>query len=368
MDHRYSTFSWAVAVGIVLSAAASSTGQTPASGASAAANKSGSSSTSWKAPRTADGRPDLGGVWTNNNITPLERPKQWQGKAVLTEQELAELKQLAAGVVEGGDDAIFGDNLVLLALERKKNATSRDGCAGRAVTEECATSGNYNAFWLPTRDFHNPRTSLVIDPADGRIPALTPEAQQRAKAAAEHRRLHPADGPEDRPFGERCLAFGVPRLQAAYMSYMQLFQTTTHVGILNELGYETRIVPVDGAAHIGGSIRQWKGDSRGRWEGDTLVVETTNFPQKGAFMNATDALRLVERFTRVSPDILNYEVTINDPKTWEKPWTILIPLKRSSDQVYEFACHEGNHGMAGILAGARAEERALTQSSEGSTP
>jgi len=357
-----------MAVGIVVSAASSpAAGQTLASATPAAAAKEAPAGTSWTAPRTADGRPDLGGVWTNNNITPLERPKQWQGKAVLTEQELAELKQLAASVVEGGDDAIFGDNLVLLALERKKNATSRDGCAGRAVTEECVTSGNYNAFWLPTRDFYNLRTSLVIDPADGRVPALTPDAQQRAKAAAEQRRLHPADGPEDRPFGERCLAFGIPRLQAAYMSYMQLFQTPTHVAILNELGYEVRIVPIDGPAHVGGDIRQWKGDSRGRWDGDTLVVETANFPRNGAFMGATDSLRLVERFTRVSPEILNYEVTISDPKTWEKPWTILIPVKRSSEQIYEFACHEGNHGMAGILAGARAEERTLGESGSGST-
>jgi hypothetical protein len=367
MRHLHSTFSCAFAAGLVLSAAASSAGQTLAS-AAPAADKPAPASAKWKAPRTPDGRPDLGGVWANNNITPLERPKQWQGKALLTNQELAELKRLASSVVEAGDDAIFGDNLVLLALEQKKNATSRDGCQGRAVTEECVTSGNYNAFWLPTRDFYNQRTSLVIDPADGRIPALTPEAQQRTKAAAEHRRLHPADTPEDRPYGERCLAFGVPRIQAAYMSYMQLFQTPTYVAILNELGYETRIIPIDGPAHVSGTIRQWKGDSRGRWEGDTLVVETANFPEKGPFMGATGALRLVERFTRVGPDILNYEVTISDPKTWEKPWTILIPLKSSSDQVYEFACHEGNHGMAGILAGARAEERELTHASGVPTP
>ena len=289
-------FAAGIIAGLTVAPAA---GQTPAAapGAAAATRK-------YSPPRTPDGRPDLGGVWANNNITPLQRPKQWEGKQLLTEQELAELKQLTSSVVESGGDAIFGDNLVLLALERKTNASSRDGCRG-PVTAECVTSGNYNSFWLVDRDFHNPRTSLVVDPPDGKIPSTTPDAQRRAQERADHLRLHPADGPEDRPLGERCLTFGVPRFNAAYMSYAQIVQTPTHVVILNELGYEARLIPTDGRPHIDSRVRHWNGDPRGRWEGDTLVVETTNFSAKGAFMGATEELRLVERFTRVSPEILD---------------------------------------------------------------
>lgn len=306
-------------------------------------------------PRLADGRPDLQGVWANNNITPLQRPKEWADKSMLTQAEMEQLKRDAAAVTASGDDAIFGDNLVLLALQKKKDATSRDGC--RDITKECVTPGNYNSFWLVERDFDNLRTSLVIDPPDGRIPPMTPEAIKRQQAEADYRKLHPADGPEDRPLGERCANASIPRLGAGYMNYYQITQTPHTVTTVSEMYHDHRIIPMDGRSHVDKNIRLWNGDPRGRWEGDTLVVETTNFSTKSEFMGSHENLTLVERYTRVGPETLNYEVTISDPTTWTKPWTVLIPLKLKNEAIYEFACHEGNEGMRGILAGARAEEQ-----------
>ena len=217
----------------------------------------------------------------------------------------------------------------------------------------------YNQFWLVERDLNN-RTSLVIDPPDGRIPGLTPAAQQAQQERAAYREAHPADGPEDRRLGERCVNFGVPKLGAGYNAYRQIVQTPDYVTIYHEMAHDVRLIPLDGRPHVGEGIRQWNGDPRGHWEGDTLVVETTNFSPKSNFNRggAAENRHLVERFTRVGPYILNYEATITDPTTWTRPWTVLIPLKKSEDAIYEYACHEGNYGMKGILAGHRAQERA----------
>ena len=298
-------------------------------------------------PRTPDGQPDLQGVWANNTVTPLERPEEWAGKERLTEQEVADLKTAAAQVTSGGLDAVFGDQLVRAAIAGVKDAESYD------------TTGNYNQFWLVERDFNN-RTSLVIDPPDGRIPALTPAAQQAQRERAAYREAHPADGPEDRRLGERCVNFGVPKLGAGYNAYRQIVQTVGYVAIYHEMAHDVRLIPLDGRPHVGEGIRQWNGDPRGHWEGDMLVVETTNFSPKSNFNRggAAENLHLVERFTRVGPYTLNYEATITDPMTWTRPWTVLIPLKKSEDAIYEYACHEGNYGMEGILAGHRAQERA----------
>jgi hypothetical protein len=305
-------------------------------------------------------------VWVNNNITPMERPAQWAGKQTLTREELAELQQLAADVVEGGNDGAFGDTLVLLALAKEKNAPSREECADQPrrgseplpAAKDCKTPGAYNHFWLAGRDFDNPRTSIVVEPADGKIPPLTPEARQRVVAVAEARRLHAADGPEDRPLGERCVSFGLPKLGAGYNSNYQIFQTPGYVVILSEMAHDARIIPLDGRPHLDKSLRQWNGDARGRWDGNTLVVETTNFSPKSDFRGSRDNLSLVERFTRVGPKTLNYEVTISDPTTWTKTWKAFIPLKGSQDQIYEYACHEGNYGLEGILRAARSDEKA----------
>ena len=305
-----------------------------------------------KVPRTADGKPDLQGIWKNNSVTPLERPTQWAGKQVLTDAELENLKKLTADVIEGGGDAVFGDGLVQAALDKQKNPTSYD-----------PGTGNYNHFWMVERDVEDRRTSLITDPPDGRLPPMTPEARERVMAAADRRRLQPSDNPEDRGLGERCVNFGVPKLGAGYNNYYQIFQTATHVVFLSEMAHDARIIPLDGRPHLPASVQLWNGDPRGRWEGDTLVVESRNFSPKSDFRGSRERLHLVERFTRVRPDTLNYEVTVTDPTTWTKPWTAMIPLKGTTEPIYEYACHEGNHSLIGILKGARTVERSSSSSS-----
>lgn len=306
--------------------------------------------TTWQVPRTPDGRPDLQGVWANNGVTPLERPKALAGKERLSQDEFKALKATADRLFDGSGDAAFGDSVFEAALAEVKGFTSRD-----------AGTGNYNQFWLVERDWDD-RTSLVIDPKDGRIPAMTPDAQARAQSRGERRKSHPADGPEDRSLSERCISFGVPRLGAGYNSYYQIVQSPSHVAVVMETIHDARIIPLDGRPHTGADIRQWHGDSRGRWEGDTLVVETANYAAKGGVMGATESLKVTERFTRVDDTRIEYKVTLDDPATWTKPWTAMIYLTKSPDKVFEFACHEGNSGMEGILAGHRAQERTPAKS------
>jgi hypothetical protein len=293
-------------------------------------------------PRLADGRPDLSGVWSFATLTPLERPADLAGKATLTAEEAA-------------------------ALERKtlevQNRDRRDGQGpeGRGSDGRTDLDRAYNQFWWDygTRVVNTRQTSLVVDPPDGRIPPLLPEAarQEAARTAAYART--PA-GPEDRPIRERCLNMltaGPPMLPGPYNNNVQLFHTPALVAIHNEMIHDTRIVPLDGRAHLPPSIRQWLGDSRATWNGDTLVVETTNFTDKTAFRGSSSALHLVERFTRVSPDTLLYEFTVTDRSAWARPWSVALPMTRSDEKIYEYACHEGNVGLAAILAGARAQER-----------
>ena len=303
----------------------------------------------WTLPRTPDGHPDLGGVWANNSATPLERPEAWAGKERLTDEELAALL-VASDDAVGDGDALFGDQLVLAAI------------AGIEATSYDPTPGNYNQFWIAERDFDN-RTSLVIDPPDGRIPDLTPEAQERRRHGVARRDEHPADTYTDRPLQERCVSYGVPRLGAGYNSYYQVFQSADHVVFLNEMIHDARVIPIDGQPHLADRVRQLHGDSRGHWDGDTLVIETTNYSSQARFRGASDNLHMVERLTRVGPRTLDYEVTITDPTTWTRPWTVMIPLMGSDDAIFEYACHEGNIGMEGILAGHRAEERETTAES-----
>lgn len=303
----------------------------------------------YRVPRTADGQPDLQGVWANNNATPLERPTALAGRPFLTDAEVAALKAKAAELFSGDGDAAFGDDVFLAALSGSKSFTSSD-----------TATGNYNQFWIVDRDFDN-RTSLISDPEDGRLPALTPEAQQRRASLQLDRTQRGFNGPEDRALSERCITFGAPRVQAAYNSYVQIFQTRDHVAILMETIHDARIIPLDGRPHIGQNIRQWLGDSVGHWEGDTLVVTTTNYSPKSDFRGAHENLHIVERFTRVSPTRIDYQITATDPTTWVRPWTAMIPLKLAGEEIYEFACHEGNEGMVGILAGARAQEKAAEE-------
>ena len=199
------------------------------------------------------------------------------------------------------------------------------------------------------------RTSLIVDPPNGQLPALTKEAEaRRAAAAAKPRTRGTADGPEDRPLSERCISYGAPRTGANYNSYVQIMQSPDTVVLLQEMIHDARVVPTTNTPHLPAHIRQLHGDPRGRWEGDTLVVETTNY--LNGIQGSTNNVKVTERYTRVSPDFINWAVTIDDAATWTQPYTFLIRLKKTDGLIYEYACHEGNYGMEGILAGARAEE------------
>ncbi len=295
-------------------------------------------------PRTPWGDPDLQGMWVNNSATPLERPDAFLGKERLTDEELQELKKQAAEVLDGGD-AFFADDFVTAAVE--------EGVDFRSFDQK---TGNYNQFWIVEREFDN-RTSLIVDPPDGRIPALTPEGRKRLeKATRGFLGIDPA-GPEDLSDQVRCITYGVPNILAGYNSFFQILQTPEYVVIFQELIHDARVVPMDGRPHLPENIRQWHGDPRGRWDGDTLVVESTNFSPKSNFQGSAENLHLVERFTRVDAETIVYEIAIDDSTTFARAWTIRIPLKSSPDPIFEYACHEGNIAMEGILEGARAEER-----------
>jgi len=302
-----------------------------------------SEQSAFTAARTSFGQPNLEGTWTNNSATPLQRPAQWADKATLTDSELAEVTNSVRQLEQHGD-ALFGDELILDAVAGDEKPESHD-------TE----TGNYNGFWLPSRDIER-RTSLIIDPANGRIPPYTTEAQARRAAAAEQRRQHPADGPWSRGLGERCITFGIPRLTAAYSSVFQIVQSPTEVVFVMETIHTARVIALDGRPHLSSSMPQWDGNSRGRWEGDTLVVETRGFSPKSDMMGSSSGLQLLERFARVAPDVLQYDVTMTDPSTWTQPWTVRINFRQTQEPLLEYACHEGNLGMFGILAGARKQE------------
>jgi hypothetical protein len=297
-------------------------------------------------PKTADGQPDLQGVWANNNATPLERPKSLAGRQFLTEPEVEALKKRSGELFAGDGDAAFGDDIFEAVLSDAKKYTP---------TTFDTKTGNYNAFWVVERDFDN-RTSLITDPADGRMPPMTPEAQKRAAAQADGFKESGTTDPETRGLSERCITFGVPDLLAGYNSYFQIVQSPGYVVLLSEKIHDARIIPLDKRPHAPAGLNQWTGDARGRWEGNTLVVETRNL--KSSFRAASEKLQLTERFTRIGPKTINYEITFNDPSTWTRPWTLMVPLKHTDDLLYEYACHEGNSGLEFILKGARAEERA----------
>ena len=289
--------------------------------------------------------PDLQGVWTNNGVTPLQRPEALKDREFLTDAEVANLKRRAAELFESqqaGD--LIGDRLF---QEIIKDPTLRPFDPD---------TGNYNSFWLVGRSVDH-RTSLIIDPPNGRLPprVAKPDPGRRPAVAGA---AGPAN-PEDVNLNERCITYGVPWLVAGYNSYIQIFQTASYVAILQEMIHDVRIVPLDGRPHVNGSVRLWNGDSRGRYEGDTLVVTTTNYSPKTRLQGSSENLRLVERFRRVSPDTLEYRLTFEDPTVWTTPWTMMIPLKRSEEKIYEYACHEGNHSLTGILAGARTLERSI---------
>ena len=297
-------------------------------------------------PRMPWGDPDLQGVWDFSTITPLERPDDLAGREFWTEEEAANLEQQAVDRIE------------------------RDAQPSVVRTEPLPITGSvgaYNLFWFGpgTEVVESRRTSLIIDPPDGKIP-WTPEGEERrdARAAVQERLAH---GPEDRTIAERCiLGFnsGPPIVPLGYNQNVQLFQTPDYVVILNEMVHDARIVPLDGRPHIGDDIRQWKGDSRARWEGDTLVVDTANFYLETWMRGSSPNMHLVERFRRVDADTLLYEFTVEDPTTWTSPWTAQVSMRKIEDPIFEYACHEGNLGLLNILVVARAEEQAAAEATD----
>ncbi len=291
----------------------------------------------WTPPRTADGKPDLQGVWSNATVTPLERPQEFANKEFLNDKEAAEFEKKAV---------------------YEANGDRRDG------TAEADVGRAYNEFWRDRgRVVSTMRTSLIVDPPNGKVPPVTSEGQKRnAERADARRRLGGAfDGPENRSLQERCLVTpqsGPPMLPANYNSNYQIVQTPDYVAIAVEMIHDVRIIPLKGQAHLPQNVRQWLGDARGHWEGDTLVVETTNFTDVTNFRGSGEKLRVIERFTRTAPDTLLYQFKVEDETTWANPWSGEIPMKKALGQLFEYACHEGNYGMEGVLAGARAEEKA----------
>jgi hypothetical protein len=290
----------------------------------------------WVMPRTPDGHPDLQGTWTTSTLTPLERPSEFSNKPFLTDQEAKDYEA---------------------RLLREGNRDRRDGGA------EVDVGRAYNEFWYD-RGSHvvqTRRTSLIIDPPDGKIPTLTPESQKRQADLAQYRREHPGDGPEDFSLANRCILWataGPPMLPGPYNNNYQILQSPGNVTILVEMIHDARIIPTDGRPHLPSTVRQWMGDSRGHWEGDTLVVETSNYTKKTNFRGASESMHLVERFTRTDATTIMYEFTVNDASSFTKPWTAQIPMKKTTEPLREYACHEGNYAMEGMLGGLRAEEKA----------
>ena len=296
--------------------------------------------------RTAWGDPDLNGVWDFRTLTPFERPEDLADQEFFTEEEAAQFEANRLAEFEVRDDQ-----------------------------EPADIVGNYNQFWFDPGDQVSAtnQTSLVIDPPSGRVPALVSVAQAKVDALREHREgIDPhaptyggfVDDLGGGMFAVRCiLGFnsGPPMTPGGYNQNVQLFQTPDHVVLLNEMVHSSRVIPLDGREHISDNVRQWMGDSRGHWEGDTLVVETTNFLRETSFRNGvtTSDLKLVEKFTRTDAGTLLYDVTVEDPNTWSRPWSYRIPMRANDMPIFEYACHEGNYGLENILAGAREKEAAM---------
>ena len=290
-----------------------------------------SASKAWSVPRTPDGQPDLTGDWTNATYTPLERPANLGDKAFYNADEAAAVERQRIAQFEGqAADNIHYDDAIWQNEKYKKGLSTL-------------------------------RTSLIVDPPDGRIPALTEEAARRPlppQAGTLDRRT---DSWFDRTLAERCISWGndgPPIMPVGYNANLDILQGPGYVVVRTEMIHTARLIPIDGARpHIGKKILLWNGDSRGHWEGSTLVVETTNFNEKVKFRNSTPAVKVTERFTRTGPDAITYTFTVEDPTTWTRPWTAEVPMTKTDGPIFEYACHEGNYGLPNILRAARVEEK-----------
>jgi hypothetical protein len=303
----------------------------------------GAPAKTWKLPRTPDGQPDLQGFWTNTTYTPLERPKNITKEFYTREEALDIAKRAAvveAGETEPGTIADVHYDFTQFGLDRSQGG-----------------------FAL------NLRTSLIVDPPDGRLPPLSAEGKKRAaeRAQARKRMGAPTDSVQNQPLSVRCIIMdraGPPMLPGAYNNNYQIVQTPGNVMILVEMIHHVRIIPLDARPHLPSNVRQWMGSYTGRWEGDTLVVETTNFTDKTAFQGSSENMRLTERFTRVDENTVMYRFTVDDPSTWTKPWSGELPMKKTIGPLFEHACHEGNYGLANTLAGARNEEKKAAEAAK----
>jgi hypothetical protein len=334
-------------VGVVLAVAwlmpAFPAAQAPAAAPTAAA---AAPAKPWTA-RTPDGQPDLQGFWTNSTYTPLQRPDNVTGEFFTREQAIDRMKQAAAEESEQTEPGTIADvhyDFTQFGLDRNQGG-------------------------VPL----NLRTSLIVDPANGKLPAMTAEGQKRAAARVQARKQQGAltDAAENQPLSVRCILMdrnGPPMIPGAYNNFYQIVQGPGYVMILVEMLHGTRIIPLDGTPQLPQNVRQWTGSPRGRWEGDTLVIETTNFNDArfsgfaanspmSTLQGSSENLKLIERFRRVDADTLQYSFTVEDPATWTRPWTAEMPWKHSTGPIFEHACHEGNYGLYNTLAGARLEDK-----------
>jgi hypothetical protein len=296
------------------------------------------SATKWEPPRTPWGTPDMQGIWNNVTATPLQRPNEFKDKAFLTREEAAEFAQRAA--------------------QREADSESRPTAQQTAGQR----TGYASSIWFETtHSLSDNRTSLLVDQEDGKLPPLTPEGQKIAQQLAEAAKVHPADDPEDRGAYERCISRGLPgaMMPGFYNHNYQIIQTRDYVVISVEMIHDARIIPLGGAP-VSPGLNQWLGNSRGRFEGNTLVVETTGFrridQRNVALFGTSERGRVIERFTPTGPESMDYQITIDDPAIYTRSWTASIPMSKVEGPLYEYACHEGNYGLRGVMAGHRKEE------------
>jgi hypothetical protein len=286
----------------------------------------------WTPPKTPDGAPDIQGIFTNSVVTPLERPKDLGAKEFFTPEEAEAYAKKQLAVKEATGPGTYNDvhyDMSQFGLEKKQNKVAA-----------------------------SIRTSLITGP-DGRVPPLLPEAQKRQAAKQAANRGHEFDGPENRGLAERCIIWGAegpPMLPIGYNANLQIVQGQGYVAIMQEMIHDVRIIPTDGRPHAPSNVRELMGDSVGHWEGNTLVVDTTNFTDRTAFRGSSENLHVIEKFTRTDPDTVMYQFTVSDPATWEKSWSAEIPMTKIDGPIFEYACHEGNYGMANNLSGARADD------------
>jgi hypothetical protein len=291
---------------------------------------------SWSPPRTPDGQPDISGVWSNATYTPFERPEDLGEREFFTPEEAEALAKRRLDALHNQPrDSIHYDDAIWMSERTPRGMTSL-------------------------------RTSIIVEPKNGRLPPMTDDGRRRdAERRQARQQRGPADSAQTRGLSERCIIWqheGPPLLPTGYNSNLQIFQGAGYVVVMHEMMGDARVISLDGSPRLGSAIRKYRGDSRGRWEGNTLVVETTNFTDRTAFRGASEHQRVIERFTPVDAETLLYEFTVDDPHTWATPWRGEVPMMRSEDRIYEYACHEGNYGIANILRNQRAEDAAASPS------